>query len=495
MPLADHYNLEIFFQDGKQSLGDSKDFEIKYDFKHKFPKIQTNADLHNAVVEQMFHLADALLFLHDGLGGFEMHNSYLAHMDLKPENILIHGDPQDNETPAGQWIITDFGISAFHKESHEPIQEIPTIRDVTSRLTSLSGVVRGRGPYQPPEIGLQREKAELGWRPHVRQKLDFRQCDVWSFGCVLSDVLAFALNRSRGIQDVREARTQEGNDYFYKFVEPVREIDEISASNTKLKESFVDWGKQIRERNHGTWVCGYLDILFKQCLVTHPADRGRPLRAFDLEGLERRAIEEIPLAGIRSIKTSLGKLSPRLRDEPVMQQTSQSLPGRIEGSSDEQILDSPNVPTQSEIQSSSCSSMHGPVNSVMTKRPSPVNGGAEGVRSQNSQDYVADFQQRQSLDGRSPNTITTVPLNSDAAVIAVAMESTGERIAILCKAEFSVFATRSPESLDQTSMNIPTEVKWNNIRIAHPWLAIFGAKSSGTMVVSNATLQLSSPSF
>lgn len=473
MPLADHYNLEIFFQDGKQSLGDSKDFEIKYDFKHKFPKIQTNADLHKAVVKQMFHLADALLFLHVDLGGFEMHDSYLAHMDLKPENILIHGDPQDSKTPAGQWMITDFGISAFHKVSHEPTQEIPTIRDVTSRLTSLSGVVRGRGPYQPPEVGLEREKAELGWRPHVRQKLDFRQCDVWSFGCVLSDVLAFALNRSRGIQDVREARTQEGNDYFYKFVEPVREIDEISASNTKLKESFVEWGKRIRERNDGTWVCRYLDILFEKCLVTHPAVRG----------------------SIRSIKTSLGDLSPKLRDEPVMQHTSQGLPGPIEGSSDEQILDSPNVPAQSEIQSSSCSSIHGPVNSVMTKRPSPVNGGAEGVRSQNSQDYVADFQQRQSLDGRSPNTITTVPLNSDAAVIAVAMESTGERIAILCKAEFSVFPTRSPESLDQTSMNISTEVKWNNIRIAHPWLAIFGAKSSGTMVVSNATLQLSCRSF
>lgn len=457
MPLAIHYNLEVFFQDGRQLLLDSMDYETKYVFGDKFPKIQTDADLHKAVVEQMYHLADALLWLHNDLGGFEMQNSYLAHMDLKPENILVHGDPQDSKTPAGQWMITDFGISAFYKESHKPTQEIPTIRDVTSRLTSLSEVVRGRGPYQPPEIGLERKKEEFDLGPYLRRTLDFRQCDVWSFGCVLSDVLAFALDRSRGIQDVREARTAEGNDNFYKFVKTVAEIDHISASNTQLKESFVDWGEQIGRRKPEPWVLGYLDILFQQSIVIRPADR----------------------KSIETIRASLSKLSPKLNSavnpkkpiehiEPVIVQR----------------------PTQQNPQGSSGpieSLIHGPVNPVKTNQQSLTNGATERLASMSvrSQSDVADFQQRQILDR---GTITKVPLSSDASVIAVALESTGEHIAILCKARFSVFPTMLPTSLNQKSLDIPTEVKWNNIRIAHPWLAVFGAKSSGKMVVSNATL-------
>lgn len=477
MPLANHYNLEIFFQGGRQPLRDSKDYETKYVFGVRFPKIQTDADLHKAVVKQMFDLADALLFLHDDLGDFEKQNSYLAHMDLKPENILIDGDPQDSKTPAGQWMITDFGISAFYRLSHKPTQEIPTIRDVTSRLTSLSEVVRGRGPYQPPEIGLERKKEGYNWSPHFRQTLDFRKCDVWSFGCVLSDVLAFALNRSQGIQDVRGTRTEEGNDNFYRFVESVAEIDNISASNTKLKESFVNWDKQIKERNPEPWVLGYLDILFQQSIVTCPADR----------------------KSIKTIKTSLGELFPKLHVEPVIvqlptQQNSQGPSRLIEGSSDEQIPDSQEQPAQTEPL---CEPNNRTGHVVMTNQQSLVNGGTGGVASiaVRSQNDVADFQQRQILDRGSPHTITKVPLNSDASVIAVALELTGERIAILCTAKFSVFHTRLLESLDQKSMDIPTEVKWNNIRIAHPWLAIFGAKSSGKMVVSNATLAALLPVF
>lgn len=460
MPLATHYNLEVFFQDGRQPLRDSMDYETKYVFGDKFPKIQTDADLHKAVVEQMFHLADALHWLHNDISNFKMQNSYLAHMDLKPDNILIHGDPQDSKTPVGQWMITDFGISAFYKISHKPIQEIPTIRDVTSRLTSLSEVVRGRGPYQPPEIGLERKKEEFELGPHHLRALDFRQCDVWSFGCVLADVLAFALNRSQGIHDVRGARMEEGNDNFYKFVKAVAEIDNISASNTQLKESFVDWGEQIKKRSPQPWVLGYLEILFQQSIVTLPADR--------------KCIE--------TIKTNLKNLSPKFNSATNPKKPIDQVEPVILQLGTKQNSQGPSTPIASNI--------GGPINPVTTNQQSLVNivTGRSASISVRSQNDMADLQQRQILHKGSPQTTTEVPLNPDASVVAVALELTGERIAILCTAKFSVFPTRPPEFWNPKSLNIPAEVKWNKIRIAHPWLAIFGAKSSGQMVVSNATL-------
>ena len=460
MPLATHYNLEVFFQDGRQPLRDSMDYETKYVFRDKFPKIQTVADLHKAVVNQMFDVADALHWLHNDINNFEIQNSYLAHMDLKPDNILIHGDPQNSKTPVGQWMITDFGISAFYKESHKPTQEIPTIRDLTSRLTSLSEVVRGRGPYQPPEIGLERKKEEFDLGSHHRRRLDFRQCDVWSFGCVLADVLAFALDRSQGIQAVREARMEDGNDNFYKFVKTLAEIDDISASNTQLKESFVDWGEQIKERYPEPWVLGYWEILFQQCIITRPADR----------------------KCIGTIRANLNGLFPKLnsaknRKNPIDQVEPDTLQLSTQTNSQ-----GPSTPIELSI--------NGPGNSVKTKQQSLVNVVTQGSASMSvpSQNDVTDLQQSQILRRGPPQNTNDVLLNLDASVVAVALEWTGERIAILCKAKFLVFHTRSRESLNPKSLDITAEVKWSNIRIAHPWLAIFGAKSSGQMVVSNATL-------
>lgn len=518
MPLANHYNLEIFFWSGKQLLEDSGEYKVKYDFDDRFSSIKTDADLHKALVKQVYQLADALVWLHEELGDFEKQNSYLAHMDLKPENILIYGNPQNEKTPVGQWTITDFGISAFYKDTHKPTQEVPTIRHMTSQFTSLSDVVRGRGPYQPPEIGLERKKEELGSDPRVRRPLDYRRCDVWSFGCVLSDVLAFALNRSQGIREIREARIQDGNDNLYKFVEGVEAIDNISASNTKLKEKFLEWGNQIRGSIAKPWVQGYLDILFEKSIVPCPTDR----------------------KSIGIIKTSLWELSPKLTSaidannltkqgelELTQRKSPQGLPGpsiSIQKSQEEHGQDSQEQLTEQNPHKEgrlSAGNLQGPfsLNAMSaarrrapTKKPqdspsesssssmirrkhqNPGNGVIEGSPSVSaqSQKNPADDQQLWIVDADLTPSIIPVSLDKKASVKAVALESTGERIAILCETKVYIFPTREPEPSGQKSLDISAEVKWANVRIAHPWLAIFGAKESNEIVVSYTTFAASS---
>lgn len=495
MPLANHYNLEVFFCEGMQLLKNTEESERRYDFGDKFPSIRTDGDLHKAVVKQVFQLADALQWLHHDLGDFEKQNRYLAHMDLKPENILIYGNPQNETTPVGQWMVTDFGISAFYKASNKPIQEAPTIRDVTSRLTPYA--VRGRGPYQPPEIGLESKKEEADSGLRDRHSLDYRQCDVWSFGCVLSDVLAFALNRSQGVLDLRKARDQDGNDNFYKFVEKVEAMANISASNTKLKEGFVNWGDQIRESNAGSWVLGYLDILFKHSIVPCPSDRKRIKSIKDRLG-ELYPVSSPPNSNILTNQEGLditpiqGPHEKHVKDSqehPALPNTHMEGLG---GARNVQTASLPNamstVPSRAFIRQPQDSPSQSS-SSITMDRKSLVNGvtGGPPFVLVQSQKISADDHQLQIVDGEIICSSIPVPLDKKASVKAVALDSTGERIAILCEAEVVIFPTTLPKSSDQKSLHIPTGVKWNRVRIAHPGLAIFGAISSGEIMVSYAT--------
>lgn len=473
MPLANHYSLEVFFWEGQQPPDETGKYVERYIFGEKFPKIKTDADLHKAVIKQMFQLADALLWLHHGLGDFEEPNSYLAHMDLKPDNILIHGNPEEKATPVGQWMLTDFGISAFHKDSHKLAQDMPTIRSMTSRLTSLS--VRGRGPYQPPEIGLKRKKEEFDSALLSRHMLDFRECDVWSFGCVLSDVLAFALRRRRGVKEIRARRTQDGNDNFYKFIKNLDLMDQISPSNTELKQNFVTWGVETREREREAkpWVLGCLDIIFKDSIVPCPTYRKR----------------------FGDIKTSLRNLEPRLNSTSYSNLndhggfgTTQTETRRDEGSSGAVNYRSLGNGVAEPSGSNLANSSNAPAHHQQLHIP---NSGKEAMnRSQSvpvySSNDTANLRQLRIVDGNLLHSSVPIPIDKEASVKAVALDSTGEFIAILCETKFFTFSTRQPRASIQKPLDISAEVTWNNVRIAHPELAIYGAKSSGEIVVSYA---------
>lgn len=92
------------------------------------------------------------------------------HFDLKPANILVDDD--------GTWLITDFGLAQFAPGN-----------GTTSRVINQGGT----DAYAPPEY------------LNVNGKFS-RRYDVWSLGCVLLEVVAFAVGGLKGLQGLDNAR-------------------------------------------------------------------------------------------------------------------------------------------------------------------------------------------------------------------------------------------------------------------------------------------------
>lgn len=446
LPLASNYNLEVFLREGRQPGKTTAVLEEKYDFSTKFPNLGVDGQLHKAVIEQVYQLADALLYLHSDITKFETQHRYLAHMDLKPENILIHGDPLNKQTPAGTWTVCDFGISAFHQSSNKPLQRTPTIRDVTTRLTSrrpLANAERGYGPYQPPEVALERRKEEFNPELYHPQSLDNRKCDVWSFGGVLSDVLAFALGRSEGVRDLRTARFQEGDDNFHtSYASPMDANANITASNTRLKERITDWGNNIIEKYTEAWVPGYINIVFNESMLPCPADR----------------------KSMKDIRDDLGKL------ESVL------------GSVVTQPLDRGLIVAPGpELPNSPIPAIPYPLPTLRVEIPEAR--GSPHASSVQSVSYSADYRPSQMNVDFSLRCTLSMPLPKGVKVRNTVFESTGARIAILCQNAAYVFSTSDPKTAEWRR-ELPSDYSWDSVRLAYPLLALIGATGSKEVIVS-----------
>lgn len=122
----------------------------------------SNFDL-NSLVDELFNLADALDYLHRGIQTSEGEQLVCLHMDLAPTNILIFNYNSDNSRhPVGIWKIADFSSSNLITGNGRPL---------------LAPPILSAGAYVAPEIH-QKIEALIGM-----------PCDIWSFGCILFDVL------------------------------------------------------------------------------------------------------------------------------------------------------------------------------------------------------------------------------------------------------------------------------------------------------------------
>jgi serine/threonine protein kinase len=181
-PLAD-LDLHTFFQ------GIYKDFQAR---SHNFTPAHL---LYGASC-----LAGALKFLHEGLRPRGIAGKiFCAHLDLKPENILVVWKGKDE--PAGRWLVHDFGTSK--------IKETSFARTLAPgdflRQFSLTQPQRAPGPFQAPEVQRSNERA-VG-----------RESDIWSLGCILAVVLAFARGGPPLVKSLAESTTHGecADDYFY----------------------------------------------------------------------------------------------------------------------------------------------------------------------------------------------------------------------------------------------------------------------------------------
>ncbi|CAN9389434.1 unnamed protein product [Alternaria alternata] len=109
----------------------------------------------------------------------ELHGNNIRHGDLKPENILWF----DSENKKGTLQIADLGLATFHEKeaSTKNRQGMPT--------QTPSGTSR----YEPPEMDDQRNKSD----PRSRQY------DIWSFGCVVFELLLWLAYGPNGIKIFR----------------------------------------------------------------------------------------------------------------------------------------------------------------------------------------------------------------------------------------------------------------------------------------------------
>ncbi len=100
-----------------------------------------------------------------------------CHHDLAPRNILIHGET---------FLLADFGLSSFRNTEED---SLTTFREV-------------RGSYVAPECQRFRDG-------RVQTEKVGRASDIWSFGCILSEVLTYMVLGPKGVAEFREKRKVE----------------------------------------------------------------------------------------------------------------------------------------------------------------------------------------------------------------------------------------------------------------------------------------------
>jgi serine/threonine protein kinase len=96
-----------------------------------------------------------------------------VHHDLKPQNIFVH---------AGTFILADFGLSKF--------------KQIDQSSKSLFEI--GEGHYLAPEC----EDYEDDFKKHTIS----RPSDIWSFGCILAEMLTYMFRGVAGVAEFKRSR-------------------------------------------------------------------------------------------------------------------------------------------------------------------------------------------------------------------------------------------------------------------------------------------------
>lgn len=278
MPIAERWDLETFLYNGFNRDEGTRQEKAVYDFNEMFPSFRGHFK-YQSVLWEMYTLADALDWLHNQLNVKSKPGLRCAHTDFKPSNILICSD-KDEDYPAGRWVITDFGISAFEddklsedeatedvkrricdKRDLDKDQEFKTVYDIGFALDQLAAKTQtikvarsNEGTYQAPEARHSGHKHFVG-----------RRSDIWSFGCVLLEVITFALGGVKFLDEFRnnrisahkmdcfyaERKLSDIESWAFEF-EPKREIQEWMFHLCTSYPSHSNWIRKCTTLIHST---------------------------------------------------------------------------------------------------------------------------------------------------------------------------------------------------------------------------------------------------
>ena len=253
-PKAD-IDLQVFFE------GDYSDFRLRS---------ESFSPLH--LLREAICLVGALSYLHQGLETREG-TIACAHMDLKPENIVVAWRPpmtNGPDLPVGQWMIHDFGTSRITKPTAMTTNHVAPKDPMTD--TFLTSSQRFPSPFQAPEVQNDPNRV-LGM-----------ESDMWSFGCILAVVLAFALGGPQFVKGFNATRSRDGvDDYFYL----------TQGKERYVKPQVQQWlqrplGLMIGEIGH-VWIDKCKNVIFETLKIS-PEER---LTASAVrEALNRICVEE-----------------------------------------------------------------------------------------------------------------------------------------------------------------------------------------------------------
>ena len=148
------------------------DGDLKSLFRQKSRPLGTEND--NSVFQALYELASAIEAVHDYFSEKFSIRRIGCHYDLKPDNILYR---------SGKLILSDFGLSRLSEEA-----------DGSDSLYR-----NGAADYWAPECLSPKEgfkKLPVG-----------RSSDIWSFGCILLELLTYLQMGPSGVEKFSEKRT------------------------------------------------------------------------------------------------------------------------------------------------------------------------------------------------------------------------------------------------------------------------------------------------
>ncbi len=495
LPLAQHGDLEIFLRGGYKAGADTRYNNHKiYDFDETFPHLACEETLHKALLKEMFEIARALVWLHEELHLFGKLDRYLAHLDLKPENILLvqdnHSGTAGSDHPAGKWMLTDFGVSVFDKATNEKATRVHSIRDVGPRLTSRANrdeVMRGYGPYQPPEVDLD--------------KVDGRKCDVWSLACILCDVLAFAFGRDTALHKFRTLRYDGKDDFYYRTKGSSEDRARvINSSNTELKSEIKDWFQASARLSTYIWVPRYVSII-ETALVPRPLDRPdmkkimwdlghsgpeilEPSRNSDhlqVPRSQQTQQQRPPITFNGTVTTSINSLPLAVHSTGASMAARFSFHDTPEALT--QLLPTHENPRHHSISSSNTEVSYRKYGNLpvdnMSSMPIPAPGQALPYP-------VPPLQPLRKASTYERASRTSLMLNSKQSVDAVAVTPTGDKVAFLCGRQIHAYLTRDGSktgTIDELApQNVTPQIKWKKMCIANDFAVTYGLKGTEKLV-------------
>ena len=139
-----------------------------------------------------------------------------CHHDLKPNNILVHN---------GKLILADFGLSRLKRGSQ----------------TSKTDFKMGSSYYEAPECAEYDQEFKKGTVS--------RPSDIWSFGCIIAELLTFMLKGTKGLKNFKETRKAKLGGfyiayYFHSGIAPNAGVDEwlteLQSGASLVNQKLID---------------------------------------------------------------------------------------------------------------------------------------------------------------------------------------------------------------------------------------------------------------